>query len=201
MRVAPNRQARLGASSPSKGCCACLALVGSTVCAAGVAQDAPAGVISLMAVRSHMAEPAVASFTAERRPGAELAGIGYRWSASHGRADLSVGVGTLGRPVSLAGASSATPTLAGAGPLVVLGWRYRVSEVSAVYADASRAALSGAADEPAQYAAKLGVEWRARKVQGLGVEPGSLGVQFDSGYRMSLRLRSGGVKLLVRSQF
>ncbi len=156
---------------------------------------------SVLAIRSRVAETSTGLATST-----ELAGVGYRWWSSHGRTDVGFGVGTVGRvtvspemhaPVTMAASPA---TLSGAGPVMVVGWRYRVSNVSAVYADASRASLPGA-EERVQYNAKLGMEWRAAKPQQLGFDPGTLGVQFDSGYRMSVRLRSGGVKLMLRSQF
>ena len=48
---------------------------------------------------------------------------------------------------------------------------------------------------------KLGAEWKSPASR-FGLDKrGHLGIQFDSGYRMSLRLRKSGVGVYVRGQF
>lgn len=52
----------------------------------------------------------------------------------------------------------------------------------------------------ARYGTKLGVEWRPSKST-LGLEQGALGMQLESGYRLSLKVRRGSPSLYLRSQF
>ena len=52
----------------------------------------------------------------------------------------------------------------------------------------------------AGYGTKLGVEWRPSKST-LGLEQGALGMQLESGYRLSLKVRRGSPSLYLRSQF
>jgi hypothetical protein len=153
------------------------------------------------AVRSHIMAPAMSAAYADGRSLDELAGVSYRVWLSRGRADLGLGLGTLGYVVPPAGGRADSPhTLAGLVPTVTLGLRLRVSPESALYADASSArglALERGADF---YNAKVGMEWKPAKSR-LGLEHGSLGIQFDSGYRMSLRARHGGLGVYLRSKF
>ena len=51
------------------------------------------------------------------------------------------------------------------------------------------------------FATKLGVEWAGRSRSRLGFDKGAFGLLLDSGYRMSLRIRHGGLGLYVRGQF
>ena len=85
--------------------------------------------------------------------------------------------------------------------MVMVGWRQRVGSTSAVYADASHAASMASAEGVGRHTdAKVGVEWQGASSR-LGFENGKLGFQFDSGYRMSLRLRKGLVGVYLRGHF
>ena len=70
-----------------------------------------------------------------------------------------------------------------------------------VYADASGARRVSSDVRTDLYNTKLGMEWTTKKPSALGFEKGALGLQFDSGLRMSLRVRRGGIGMYLRSQF
>ena len=133
----------------------------------------------------------------------ELVGVSYRWWVSHGRSNVGVGLGTLGYRVTPFGALADDPRIStGAAPMVSVAWRYRVSDQSVLHADASSArglAVNGGDG----YFTKIGVEWKAKPetLLGLGLDGSSLGLQLDSGLRMSMRLKKGGVSFYLRSKF
>ena len=134
----------------------------------------------------------------------DLASVTYRIWRSHGRADVGVGVATLGYLVPAADGRSVSAersqALVGAVPALSMGVRYRVTDEHAVFADAYRARGAAAGTADVGYGTKLGVEWRPAKAT-LGLEHGALGMQLESGYRLSLRVRHGGPSLYLRSQF
>jgi len=131
----------------------------------------------------------------------QLVGVSYRWWISHGRSDVGVGVGTLGYRVTPIGALADDPRIrTGATPMLSVGWRYRVSDQSVLHADALSArglAVNGGDG----YFTKIGVEWKAKPESRFGLDGSSLGLQFDSGLRMSIRLKKGGVGFYLRSKF
>jgi len=47
---------------------------------------------------------------------------------------------------------------------------------------------------------KVGLEWKPAK-QRFGIDHGALGIHLDSGYRIALRARHGGLGLYLRTQF
>jgi hypothetical protein len=133
----------------------------------------------------------------------DLAAVTYRVWRSHGRADFGVGVGTRGYLVPAAvdrGGAEAGQALIGAIPTVSMGLRIHVTDEHALFADAYRARGPVAGAAYAGYGTKLGVEWRPAKAT-LGLEHGALGMQLESGYRLSLKLRHGGPSLYLRSKF
>jgi len=151
------------------------------------------------------------------RPYTEMGGLTYRWWLRRGRTDLGLGVGTVGYlvppveglgagPHSLIYAGShslgyAGPhTLAHPAPTVTLGLRYQVDDRSTVFADALGARRTYAEERSDLYKTKVGMEWKERKSR-FGLEKGALGVQLDSGMRMSLRARKGAVGVYLRRQF
>jgi len=131
------------------------------------------------------------------RPLYDVGAISYRWWLERGRAGLAFGIGAVGYLV-------ATPEPYPPGPfamtqgasLVSVSWRYAASDRSTWYADASSARHAG----PDHFNARVGVEWKARS-SALGFDHGALGVRLDSGYRMSLRPRRGGLAIYLRGQF
>jgi len=170
-------------------------------------QRRPSGTLSVTvtpevsAVRTRLAPAAAAPLAADGRPLSELAGVNYTLWMSHGRADVGVGVGTLGYVVPRPDGRIEGPmTLTGASPTVNLGVRYRFTRDSAVFADASGTRGLGI-DQSSNYLnTKVGVEWKPAK-QTLGFEHGAIGMHFDSGYKLSLKARRGGLGLYLRGQF
>jgi hypothetical protein len=152
-------------------------------------------------LRSRLVAPAAPLANADGRPISELAGVNYRWWMSHGRADLGVGVGSVGYLQTPAdGRLDGPRTLSGSVPTVTLGVRYHVSSESHVFADASSARGLGADPTGNYYNTKVGVEWKPAKSR-IGFDQGVLGMHFDSGYKLSLKARHGGLALYLRSQF
>jgi len=155
----------------------------------------------LSTVRTRLAPTGPAPLTSDGRPLSELAGVNYKLWLSRGRTDWGVGVGTLGYIVPRPDGRIEGPVaLAGASPMLSVGLRYRVTPESAVYADASGARGIGV-DPNANYVnTKVGMEWKPAK-QTLGFEHGAIGMHFDSGYRLALKARHGGLGLFLRGQF
>jgi hypothetical protein len=195
-----------------------IAMLQFAVASAGGVEAVPAGSAELVAAA---VSPAAAAVTVERwsvmsqpaeaagalatdphgRPLPELGGVGLRWWLRRGRADLGVGIGTVGYFVAplettIDAPPGAPQTLLHGAPIVIVGWRWAVGERSLLYADASGMRRYG--DDLVQ--AKVGVEWKPR-TSALGFERGALGIRFDSGYRMSLRAKRGGLGVYLRSQF
>ena len=134
-------------------------------------------------------------------PAAELVGVSYRWWLTNGRSDVGIGLGALGYRMTPPGAfTDRRNMLVGSVPMVTLGWRYRMSGQSVLLADASGALGLGANGRDG-YVTKVSVEWKARSDSRFGLDGSSLGFQLDSGVRMSLRWRKGGLSVYFRSQF
>ena len=151
-------------------------------------------------IRTRLA-PSATPLNIDGRTPSELAGVNYKLWMSHGRTDVGVGVGTLGYIVPRPDGRVEGPVaLSSAAPTVSVGLRYRMSHDSAVYADASGAHGLGT-DPSANYVnTKVGVEWKPAKSK-LGFEHGAIGMHFDSGYKLSLKARHGGLGLYLRGQF
>lgn len=140
-----------------------------------------------------------APLDATGRPYSEMSGVSVRWWARPGRSNVGLGlgvgtVGFVGSPID------GSVPLRGAMPTVTLGVRYAVSGETAVYADATSARELVANAAPGLYNTKVGMEWQPSKSR-FGLEGRSLGVQLQSGYRMSLRLRSKGIGVYFRGKF
>ncbi len=112
--------------------------------------------------------------------------------ASAGRA-LAVG----GRAGAVAGAAQAG---AAAAPVLSIGGRLRVTGEPLSVADAYRARGLAAGPTGLGGASRLGVEWRPAKAT-FGLEHGAIGMQLDSGYRLSLKVRHGRPSLYLRGKF
>lgn len=149
---------------------------------------------------SLLAPPAPGQTSLEARPLTEVAGVSYRLWVSRGRADLGVGVGTLGYVVPAAPHADAPSALNASAQTVTLGVRYRFTSRSAVYADASGVRGLGLDTGAGYVNTKLGVEWKPAKPR-YGLEKGAFGMQLDSGYKLTLRPRRGGLALYLRGQF
>jgi len=94
----------------------------------------------------------------------------------------------------------APQALVGVVPALSLGVRYHVTAEHALFADASRASSLGAGPPLVYVGTKVGVEWKPAKTT-LGLERGAVGMQLESGYRVSLKVRHGGPSLYLRGQF
>jgi len=139
--------------------------------------------------------------TSDGRTLSEIAGVNYQVWMSHGRAGVGVGVGTLGyvtpRPD---GRIEGPVALTGASPTVSVGLRYRVTRDSTVYAGASGVHNLGT-EAPANYVnTKVGMEWKPAK-RSFGFDHGAIGMTLDSGYKLSLKPRHGGLGVYLRGQF
>ncbi len=145
-----------------------------------------------------------------------LAGVNYRLWVARGSAEWGVGVGAIGFvPFSIDPEAAYSrempamhlgddpryvPTLMRVRPMVTVGMRLHLSRASALFADASDA--RGLGDDPhADYVhANVGMEWKPAPHR-LGFDHGAIGIRFDSGYRLSLKPRSGGLALYLRGRF
>lgn len=130
----------------------------------------------------------------------ELQSLSYRWWLGSGRAAVGFGLGSIGYVVQLpAEGDQAATTVVGSVPTASIGLRYALSPTTQAYADGSRTAgLAG--QDAVFYNAKAGIEWKPVKSR-FGFEGGRFGVQLDSGYRMSLRTRKGGLSIYLRRTF
>ena len=151
-------------------------------------------------VRTRLAPSDAASLAAGGQVLSELAGINYRLWMGRGRTEFGVGVGTLGYVHRGAEGPDTTASLLRATPTVSLGIRYNVTPESAVFADASGARGLGLDSDAAYVNTKVGMEWKPAKSR-LGFDHGALGVHFDSGYRLSLKARRGGLRIVLRGEF
>ena len=162
------------------------------------AQSTAAAGLAPRSTRRAAAHPArPAAVTADGRPMTEVAGVDYRWWLSRGRrrwASASARWATCSRTRR---AHRRPGALAGTAPTVTVGVRYRVSTHSAVYADALGARGLPPEHEGYYVNTKVGMEWTPAKST-LGFDKGTLGVHFDSGYRLSFRPRKGGLGVYLR---
>lgn len=129
--------------------------------------------------------------------GQELVGVSFSRWVTRGRVGLGMGLGSLGHvPSSADGAA----TMVGAVPLVTVGMRYRLSSQHLLYADASGA--RGLGDDSASrfFSTRAGLEWKPSRST-LAFEHGAIGLRLDSGYRLSLKPRRGGLALYLRGAF
>jgi hypothetical protein len=161
--------------------------------------------IEVTAERSLVLARAAPLATLDGRTSNDLAGVTYRVWSGHGRTALGLGVGTLGYVVPSADGrlpmhTEAPQALVGAVPAVSLGVRYSVSSEHAVFADASRARSLGAGPPRTYVGTKVGVEWKPAKST-LGLEQGAFGMQLESGYKLSLKVRHGGPSVYLRGKF
>lgn len=149
------------------------------------------------AVRSRLQAPDAPLPRLDGRPGDELAGVNYRLWMTRGRADVGFGLGSLGY---LLPSADGPRSLVGAVPTLTLGMRVRVSDQHLLFADATGARGLGANPAATHVATKLGMEWKPARST-VGFDHGALGVQLDSGYRLSLKSRRGGPVLYLRNTF
>jgi hypothetical protein len=147
-------------------------------------------------VNATRAEPA---YNFRGVPTNEVQGMSFRWWLGGGRSAVGFGFGTIGYALPSGAAGSTAGTLVGAVPVASVGLRYALTPTTFAYADGSGArGLAGERDM--FYNAKAGVEWKPATSR-LGFEGGRLGLQLDSGYRVSLRTRKGGLTIYLRRTF
>jgi hypothetical protein len=128
------------------------------------------------------------------RPYTEVSGISVQRWAGQGRASIGIGVGALGYR------ALGSQALADPSPALSVGVRYRMANEATLYAAASGTRRLGDAD--ALYNTRVGLEFKgASTAKNLGLERGSIGMQLDSGYRISMRPRRGGVGVYLRGSF
>lgn len=172
----PLRAARLVAASPATGLDAALS-----------------SSFEVQAVNSHVQ----AGASGGGRTGPEMAGVNYRLWITQGRTDVGVGLGSLGYVLP---SGDGLRTVVGAVPTVSIGTRYRMSQQHLLFADASGARGLGIDPAATQVTTKVGLEWKPAR-SSLGLEHGALGMQLNSGMRLSLKSRRGGVALYLRNSF
>lgn len=177
-------------------CAPALAIEADPLDAAGV--EPP----RLTVERDRLVDAPAAPLDARGRPVGDVAGVSVRLWSRHGRSDIGIGLGALGfydlqpLPPGAEGPASLRATR----PTVTLGWRFRLDGQTSFYADATSARRLATEAMPDLYATKVGMEWKPATSR-FGFEHRSLGIQLQSGYRMSLRIRGGGVGVYFRGQF
>jgi hypothetical protein len=136
--------------------------------------------------------------------------LDYRWWAVRGRGAVGFGVGTLAHGVLPLGLARPTAgyvpgetggpasTLIEVGPVLTVGLRYRTSEHSTFYADAAN--VRGSAYARDSVVGKVGMEFKSAKSR-WAVTYGGLGLHLSGDTRMTLRLRKGGLAVMMRSTF
>ena len=131
----------------------------------------------------------------------ELLGLSHRWWHSNDRTDIGVGLGMMGQNViALDGRSESAQPLHNPVASVSVGIRLRMSPDSALYADASSArGLFGKGSDA--YFTKLGVEWQGAPRSGWAFASGGVGLRLDAGKTMTMRIKGGGLGLVLRSKF
>jgi hypothetical protein len=102
-------------------------------------------------------------------------------------------------PYELAAAHVRMRTLPGAAGST-MGLRWRLSDRHLLFADSVRVRGLGADPAEAEVATRVGLEWASARPR-FGLHQGTIGFQLDSGYRMSLRTRHGGLALYLRGKF
>jgi hypothetical protein len=170
--------------------------------AAGAGDALPAPRLTVERTRLPTTALSNATVDAAGRPVVDVAGVTYRWWLRRGRTHFGIGLGALGQggaPFDATG--NGAPTLVYAASTLTVGLRYQLGERSTIYADASGARPIAGEPGAELFATKLGVEWAGTARSRLGFEKGALGLQLDSGYRMSLRVKNGGVGVYVRGKF
>jgi hypothetical protein len=130
--------------------------------------------------------------------------LGRRWWVSRGPADFGVGLGTVtlvSRPTGavdgLAGTDGAA--LAPSGTVLTLGMRYKTSDRSAFFADAS-GWHGGRLQNTDGFAGKVGMEFKSAQSR-WQLSYGGLGLHLNGDTRMLVRIRSGGFGIYMRSSF
>ena len=158
-------------------------------------------VTTFTAEQQRVAAPALhegASADAQGRPFTQSAELMlHRWARA-GRAAIGVGVGATGMmPADSAQWSNVAP-------LLTVGARLHMAGEATLYADAAKVGPKSVASYYGQDSVRtrIGLEFKGvNTARNLGLERGSIGMQLQSGYRLQLRPRKGGVAVYLRGQF
>jgi hypothetical protein len=179
--------------------------IAETAAAAAIAASPAPGEVRLTsevsAIQTRLAPPAASPWGPNGERLTDLAAINYRLWMSRGRAAVGVGVGTVGyvQP-SPDGHGEGPVSLVAPTPTVSLDVRYRMTRHSALYAGAIGARGLGV-DTGREYVnTKVGVEWKPARST-FGFDHGAFGLRLDSGYRLSLKARHGGLAIYLRGKF
>jgi len=133
----------------------------------------------------------------------DLTEMTYQRWAARGRADVGVGIGSVmlvDRPNGmLPGRYADSGLAAGSGTLLMLGLRYRATDRSSVYADATHVTGLGLTGEE-RVVGKVGIEFKAAKSD-WQIAYGGLGFRLAGDTRMTLKPRRGGLGVYMRSTF
>lgn len=151
--------------------------------------------------------PAMAVADAQGHVHDEVSRVTISKWLGRGRASLGLGLGAVGYRAAPGGASSASAAgLMHPAPAVTVGVRVDVAPRTTMFADASGTAVWNAANDPnaqgALYNTRVGMEFKsAGAARGLGFDRGAIGMQLDSGYRLQMKPRRGGLAVYLRGQF
>ena len=153
-----------------------------------------------------VASPAAPVADAQGHVHDELSRVTVSKWLGRGRASLGLGLGAVGyRPLPGQAAAPAAGLMNPA-PAVTVGVRVDVAPRTTMYADASGTAVWNTANDPnaqgALYNTRVGMEFKsAGAARGLGFDRGAIGMQLDSGYRLQMKPRRGGLAVYLRGQF
>jgi hypothetical protein len=176
-------------------------IAGDQVAAALAARPAAGFSTEVTAVQGRFAPPGPVPVGADGAALTETAGVNYQLWLSRGRAGVGVGMGTLGYVQSgPTGSGEGTRALVGMTPTLSIGMRYRMSPNAAVFADAVGARALPPEVSGGYVNTKVGMEWKPAQPR-FGFDHGAIGIQLDSGYRVSLKARSGGLSVYLRGKF
>lgn len=110
------------------------------------------------------------------------------------RISLGVGVGVVEQSARLASGRHS--------PFVIVGLRYRLSERSGSYVDSAPAIFVRDGRAVLGRAVRVGLEFKPARGNVLGLSRGTLlRMQLNTDSQLQLRLRGGGLRLMLRSQF
>jgi len=133
----------------------------------------------------------------------DLTEMTYQRWAARGRADVGFGIGSVmlvDRPNGMLSGRYADAGLASSsGTLLMLGLRYRTTDRSSIYADATHVTGLGLAGDE-RVVGKVGIEFKAAKSD-WHLAYGGLGFRLAGDTRMTLKPRRGGLGLYMRSSF
>ncbi len=136
-------------------------------------------------------------------PNAQRTSVDYRWWAGNQRFAFGAGIGAVNysfaAPTAGIAPDPARPFTQVVGPVLTLGWRMRLGSAT-LSADTSTLPMPPSDDLFQSQVPRGSVPWKTTQRR-LGLDRGSFALQLDSGYRLSLRPRRGGLALTLRGSF